>query len=185
MSLATRLRDALERGHRESPELIGGDVLEGEEVGRGITPAAVLVAVLLVSAVLNSAVAVAQTRRLVVDRLTLWTALVLGAGTLIGNWAVVTALARIDAGLTATLQQTQVLWVALLAVPLLGERITGRFVAGMLLALTGFVILSWPNRGTGVLDADLENAVLIAAEREDAPVARKTRGFHGIRDQIW
>lgn len=46
MSLAEALRDALERGHRRSPELIAGDVLEGEESGGpGITPAAVLVPV--------------------------------------------------------------------------------------------------------------------------------------------
>ena len=45
MSLAATLRDALERGHRHSPELIAGDVLEGEAVGKGITPAAVLVPV--------------------------------------------------------------------------------------------------------------------------------------------
>ncbi len=45
MSLAATLRDALERGHRERPELIAGDVLEGEASGAGITPAAVLVAV--------------------------------------------------------------------------------------------------------------------------------------------
>ena len=45
MSLADRLRDALERGHRAAPELIGGDVLDEEVQGAGITPAAVLVAV--------------------------------------------------------------------------------------------------------------------------------------------
>jgi len=45
MSLALTLRAALESGHRASPELIGGDVLDEEEFGRGITPAAVLVAV--------------------------------------------------------------------------------------------------------------------------------------------
>jgi 8-oxo-dGTP pyrophosphatase MutT (NUDIX family) len=45
MSLAATLREALERGHRESPELIAGDVLEGEAMDDGITPAAVLVAV--------------------------------------------------------------------------------------------------------------------------------------------
>ena len=43
MSLAESLRDALERGHRRRPELIGGDVLEEEEGGP--IPAAVLVAV--------------------------------------------------------------------------------------------------------------------------------------------
>ena len=45
MSLAARLREALELGHRSSPELIGGDVLDEEIEGGGVTPAAVLVAV--------------------------------------------------------------------------------------------------------------------------------------------
>lgn len=47
MSLVEQLREALERGHRRNPELILGDVLEEEEeaTGSGITPAAVLVAV--------------------------------------------------------------------------------------------------------------------------------------------
>ena len=46
MSLAATLREALERGRSRDPELIAGDVLEGEEGGGpGITPAAVLVAV--------------------------------------------------------------------------------------------------------------------------------------------
>jgi len=45
MSLADTLREALELGHRSSPELIGGDVLDEEADGHCITPAAVLVAV--------------------------------------------------------------------------------------------------------------------------------------------
>jgi len=45
MSLAARLREALASGQRRSPILIPGDVLDDEERGRGITPAAVLVAV--------------------------------------------------------------------------------------------------------------------------------------------
>ncbi|HYN45372.1 MAG TPA: CoA pyrophosphatase [Allosphingosinicella sp.] len=45
MSLADTLREALELGHRASPELIGGDVLDEEAEGHAITPAAVLVAV--------------------------------------------------------------------------------------------------------------------------------------------
>jgi len=45
MSLADSLREALETGRRSSPELIGGDVLDEEAEGQGITPAAVLVAV--------------------------------------------------------------------------------------------------------------------------------------------
>ena len=45
MSLVETLRAALETGHRASPELIGGDVLDEEENGDGITPAAVLVAI--------------------------------------------------------------------------------------------------------------------------------------------
>ena len=45
MNLAARLRDALECGHRASPELLAGDVLDDEAMGAGITPAAVLVAI--------------------------------------------------------------------------------------------------------------------------------------------
>ena len=45
MSLADTLRAALETGHRSSPELIGGDVLDEDALARGVTPAAVLVAV--------------------------------------------------------------------------------------------------------------------------------------------
>ena len=45
MTLADRLRAALETGHRSSPELIGGDVLDEEALAHGVTPAAVLVAV--------------------------------------------------------------------------------------------------------------------------------------------
>jgi 8-oxo-dGTP pyrophosphatase MutT (NUDIX family) len=45
MSLAGMLREALELGHRASPELIGGDALDEEADGHGITPAAVLVAI--------------------------------------------------------------------------------------------------------------------------------------------
>jgi 8-oxo-dGTP pyrophosphatase MutT (NUDIX family) len=45
MSLGATLRAALEAGCRASPELIGGDVLDEEAEGAGITPAAVLVAV--------------------------------------------------------------------------------------------------------------------------------------------
>ena len=45
MSLASRLREALELGHARSPILIAGDVLDEEQAGAGITPAAVLVPV--------------------------------------------------------------------------------------------------------------------------------------------
>ena len=45
MTLADTLREALELGRRSSPELIGGDVLDEEALARGVTPAAVLVAV--------------------------------------------------------------------------------------------------------------------------------------------
>ena len=45
MSLAGKLRAALEEGHRRSPILLPGDTPELEENGRVITPAAVLVAV--------------------------------------------------------------------------------------------------------------------------------------------
>ena len=45
MSLVETLRGALERGHRGRPELLAGDILEGEALSEGMTPAAVLVAI--------------------------------------------------------------------------------------------------------------------------------------------
>ena len=45
MTLAERLRAALEEGHRRTPELLPGDVLELEDSEQGPTPAAVLVPV--------------------------------------------------------------------------------------------------------------------------------------------
>ena len=45
MSLAASLREALEAGHRRTPILIEGDVLDEETRAVGITPAAVLVPV--------------------------------------------------------------------------------------------------------------------------------------------
>lgn len=45
MSLAETLRAALETGHRSTPELIGGDLLDEDALVHGVTPAAVLVAV--------------------------------------------------------------------------------------------------------------------------------------------
>jgi 8-oxo-dGTP pyrophosphatase MutT (NUDIX family) len=45
LSLAERLRVALEEGHRRQPVLLPGDALELEEPGAGATPAAVLVPV--------------------------------------------------------------------------------------------------------------------------------------------
>lgn len=45
MTLAVTLRAALEEGHRRRPILLPGDALEREEMSLGITPAAVLVAV--------------------------------------------------------------------------------------------------------------------------------------------
>ena len=45
MSLADRLRAALDAGHQRTPLLLPGDVLELEDQGAGITPAAVLVPV--------------------------------------------------------------------------------------------------------------------------------------------
>ena len=45
MSLIDALREALGRDRDSTTELIAGDVLEGEEVSEGVTPAAVLVAI--------------------------------------------------------------------------------------------------------------------------------------------
>ena len=123
----------------------------------------VVLATLGCAAVLNSVLAIATRGRSSMvppprfDRVAWGVSLVLGLCTLVGNWAVAGALPRIDAGMTAALQQTQVLWVALFALAILGEAITTRFVAGMALALGGFAWMSWP---TGDARIDMTGALL-------------------------
>lgn len=109
-----------------------------------------VLAVLLCAAGLNTVTAFtsrSRRRGRMWDRTTLLTAGALGVLTAIGNVAVGEALARLDAGLTSVLQQTQVLFVAAAAFFFLGERITLRFMIGAIIALAGFAVAQSPDGG--------------------------------------
>lgn len=61
-----------------------------------------------------------------------------------GNFAVAQALTHSAPGLVSSVQQTQVIFVAAASAVLLGERITLRFGAGVMVALAGFAVMRLP-----------------------------------------
>jgi drug/metabolite transporter (DMT)-like permease len=75
------------------------------------------------------------------DRLSLGLSLGLAVLTLAGNQFAVDAVFRISAPLTSVMQQTQVLFVALLGRIFLAEAVTGRFWVGAALAIGGLCYL--------------------------------------------
>lgn len=70
-----------------------------------------------------------------------------------GNFAVAQALTHSAPGLVSSVQQTQVIFVAAASAVLLGERVTLRFVAGVLVALAGFAVMRLPILGEPVVAA--------------------------------
>jgi drug/metabolite transporter (DMT)-like permease len=131
--------------------------------GLGDTTDATLV-MLVSAAVLNTSTSVVQDRSAGVarfDRLSWWLAIVLAVLTLIGNELAVEAVRRISAPLTSVLQQTQVLFVALLGRFVLGEHVTLRFWVGTLVAALGLFLIS-DVRGAGV-ELDHGGMLLAAA----------------------
>ena len=73
--------------------------------------------------------------------LSLWVAALLGALSALGNESVARALANIAPGITAVVLRTQVVFVALAARVVLGERVSARFWVGASLALGGMAML--------------------------------------------
>lgn len=81
--------------------------------------------------------------------------------TVAANLAVLRSLASLNPALTSVLAKTEVLLVAALAWPLLGERMSLRFGAGALLAVAGIALMHEP--GALALDAGSLWAVAAAA----------------------
>jgi drug/metabolite transporter (DMT)-like permease len=112
--------------------------------GLGDTTDATLI-MLVSAAALNTLTGVAQERGRAsarFDRLSWLFALGLSVLTLVGNELAIEAVHRISAPLTSVLQQTQVLFVALLGRVILGERVTLRFWIGTSIAAAGLWIIN-------------------------------------------
>ncbi len=77
------------------------------------------------------------------DRLTAVVALLLGASSALGNEAACRALVWIDPGLVSVSLRTQVIFVALGGMLLLGERVSLRFWFGAGVVIGGFALLGW------------------------------------------
>lgn len=121
--------------------------------GLGDTTDATLV-MLVSAALLNTLTGVAQERgrqRVPFDRLSWLFASGLSVLTLMGNELAVEAVRRISAPLTSVLQQTQVLFVALLGRLVLNEKVSARFWIGTAIAACGLWLINGvANAGGGV-----------------------------------
>ncbi|MEY4580345.1 MAG: hypothetical protein RL701_5048 [Pseudomonadota bacterium] len=130
------------------------------KLAAGLGDAADATLVMLTCAALfNSLTSVAQERGVAIprDRLSWLLAFGLSFLTLLGNEFAVGAVWRISAPLTSVLQQTQVLFVALLGRVVLGERVTPRFWVGVSIAAVGLYVMqstgaaTTPAAGSGAL----------------------------------
>lgn len=105
---------------------------------------------LATAALLNTATSVVQEGgRLSVprDALSWWLALGLSTMTVLGNEFAVEAVRLISAPLTSVLQQTQVLFVAVLGLWVLSEHVTVRFWLGAAVAACGLYVIHGANTG--------------------------------------
>jgi len=108
----------------------------------------VVIALLAPAAVLNSLTTLwLQRRQLRLARIDVGVAALLGLLTISGNVCMTEALARLDAGITSVLIQTQVFFVAAAGWLLLREHITARFAMGAAIAIGGFAVMRAPAEG--------------------------------------
>jgi drug/metabolite transporter (DMT)-like permease len=77
------------------------------------------------------------------DRTTAIVVLLLAVSSAFGNEATCRALVYVDPGLVSVGLRTQVIFVALAAMLVLGERVTLRFWIGVVVVLGGFLLLAW------------------------------------------
>lgn len=109
----------------------------------------IVLALLLPAAVFNTiTLAVDRRQRLRIDLVTVGVAAALGVGTVLGNICATEALSRLSAGITSLILQTQILFVSLASWMVLSERITVRFIIGMLIAGGGFAIVQLAGGGS-------------------------------------
>lgn len=100
---------------------------------------------LAAAAVFNTALTVVQRRAMPrFRRFDFGFAAALAALTLLGNLASASAIAQLSTALVTVIQRSEIIIVALLAWPLIGERIDRRFLIGAAIAVCGLMVLYDP-----------------------------------------
>lgn len=123
----------------------------------------VVITLLLVAAVFNTATALGRRDTLRFNRTTVVASFVLGGLTVVGNIGMTRALTMNSAGITAVLVQTQILFVAVASWLFLRERITARFAVGATIALAGFVTMRMAGGDSGSASTEGMLWALLAA----------------------
>jgi drug/metabolite transporter (DMT)-like permease len=140
-----------------------GFLIAFQAASRGGPRGAVVLAMLLGAALFNGGTALVRPRtggR--PGRVWLITVVALAAMTIAGNLGVAGALARLDAGLTSTILQTQVFVVGLGARLFLAETLTVRFLVGASIAVAGFAVLGLPDANAAAIDMTGVASALVA-----------------------
>lgn len=108
-------------------------------------PAVSALVLLVTAAVLSTGVSLVEHRRLPRLRRFDWiAAVVLAVLSLAGNWVSAMAIQTISPSVLTVVQRSEAVFVALVAWPLLGERVNARFWAGLAVAIAGLVVLHDP-----------------------------------------
>jgi drug/metabolite transporter (DMT)-like permease len=120
-----------------------------KRAGAHTEPRMLAYALLLVAAVLNSAFAVVEQKRISISiarpqRLMWWVSGLLALLTISGNWCSAEAISHLEPAVTSLLLRTEIVFVGLFGVALLGERVRRDLAFGGLTALLGLLVMRWP-----------------------------------------
>jgi drug/metabolite transporter (DMT)-like permease len=108
-------------------------------------PAVSALVLLTTAAILSTAVSLISHRRLPrLGRFDWIAAALLAVLSLAGNWVSATAVQTISPSVLTVVQRSEAVFVALVAWPLLGERVHARFWMGLAVATTGLLVLQAP-----------------------------------------
>ena len=114
------------------------------------SPAANALLLLAAAAILNTLLTAFQQRAIPrFTRLEVWLAAALAALTLAGNLASAEAIRSLSPALLTVTQRSEIILVALIAWPIVGERVDRAFWFGASIAALGLIVLHDPLSGTG------------------------------------
>lgn len=118
---------------------------------------------LVAAAAFNTVLSLAQQRRWPrFTRFDLYVSLALALLTLLGNLASAAAIQQLAPALLTVMQRSEAIFVALLAWPLIGERVDRRYWIGAGVAIAGLVVLHDPLEGGEIGTSGLALALLSA-----------------------